>query len=906
MSTPAQNSVPILNNMNMDSMMQGAFSIKIFEIMNDTATKFMSTGEISWATVTCIILYYARDNIKSFFTNVFGKLNTLTNSIISAIPEYATMLFAWLYTNILLTTVLPNLNFSFWNEKAEPDLKKEENLEFVRAKEEFEKNELEEDQVEEEIEEDDEYEKFDNKTLSFVIKNIPLNTIACLVDYAKKVSDSEYTETIIEQVCNGLTNYTTRKQYTISKLTLPGDIECNIKTSFGISYKEGIGIEASPTELQLYKNKKKKTITSPQIKKNELTPILEVLCKSSPKLRSVLHLFSEELVDFYSEIEAMYTKTNDGAGSASSFIMKGNRTLVSINDLATAILTSYPKLQNNQKTRIWITVILSIFYGMAGSGGISIRNCILAVKLPMYDSSNQHSEVANVSLDESSYSSSMSKDMDLYINPWQSALTSFRRIFGSYYDSIYAEHNALFIKKINTDGNEDDKEKEKMVITDSFQVVLKSESAHIKKDNLYQMWTQFVNGLVVERNTTCKKNEKVQNFSLSIVYETKIEVSDNPEYQIYLNKKKQLKELIDNREAKNNNDEIEIEKEIDDVTNNTKDKETKKETIKNKKKKNGGVKGFTYDPHISKLEYEMNYNVPPEKIQTEKKIPKIVAKEISEFVKPLETLYLSEYDEDNLKERLFNFKNCDKLYERLALPKKLNGLLYGAPGLGKTSALKAIATYLEYNIYYVSFNGIVKNSEFDMIFDYVYNQCNKKGMIILEDVDAHYVVHDRSIKNMSITNALNAVNDNLDLAYILNRLDGTQTINGQVVFMTTNHKEVLDPAIYRPGRMDIDIELKKCDHYQITRIFYTIMCRNIDEDILRKIPIHHFSPAQVIYAILPYVNKKKMTDKDIMRAFIQQLNIMPDDIGGRVTLKQKNKEEYDDSVSRSSKDVIII
>jgi ATP-dependent 26S proteasome regulatory subunit len=43
------------------------------------------------------------------------------------------------------------------------------------------------------------------------------------------------------------------------------------------------------------------------------------------------------------------------------------------------------------------------------------------------------------------------------------------------------------------------------------------------------------------------------------------------------------------------------------------------------------------------------------------------------------------------------------------------------------------------------------------------------------------------------------VDDELDLAGLLNALDGVVDCPGRIVVMTTNHPERLDPALIRPG-----------------------------------------------------------------------------------------------------------
>ena len=47
----------------------------------------------------------------------------------------------------------------------------------------------------------------------------------------------------------------------------------------------------------------------------------------------------------------------------------------------------------------------------------------------------------------------------------------------------------------------------------------------------------------------------------------------------------------------------------------------------------------------------------------------------------------------------------------------------------------------------------------------------------------------------------------LSFSGFLNALDGVRSQEGQILFMTTNHKERLDPALLRPGRADVHVKL---------------------------------------------------------------------------------------------------
>jgi len=77
------------------------------------------------------------------------------------------------------------------------------------------------------------------------------------------------------------------------------------------------------------------------------------------------------------------------------------------------------------------------------------------------------------------------------------------------------------------------------------------------------------------------------------------------------------------------------------------------------------------------------------------------------------------------------------------------------------------------------------------------------SLVLLEDVDAIFIKREANEKRKN----------NLSFSGLLNALDGVRTTDGRILFMTTNHKEKLDPALLRPGRADIHIELKNasCD-----------------------------------------------------------------------------------------------
>jgi chaperone BCS1 len=50
-------------------------------------------------------------------------------------------------------------------------------------------------------------------------------------------------------------------------------------------------------------------------------------------------------------------------------------------------------------------------------------------------------------------------------------------------------------------------------------------------------------------------------------------------------------------------------------------------------------------------------------------------------------------------------------------------------------------------------------------------------------------------------------------------MDGVASQEGRLLFMTTNHIERLDPALSRPGRIDVRVELGYAKKDQLERLF---------------------------------------------------------------------------------------
>ena len=60
---------------------------------------------------------------------------------------------------------------------------------------------------------------------------------------------------------------------------------------------------------------------------------------------------------------------------------------------------------------------------------------------------------------------------------------------------------------------------------------------------------------------------------------------------------------------------------------------------------------------------------------------------------------------------------------------------------------------------------------------------------------------------------------NVTFSGLLNALDGGRSQEGRILMMTTNHREKLDPALLRPGRADMHVELNMASESQMKGLF---------------------------------------------------------------------------------------
>lgn len=214
----------------------------------------------------------------------------------------------------------------------------------------------------------------------------------------------------------------------------------------------------------------------------------------------------------------------------------------------------------------------------------------------------------------------------------------------------------------------------------------------------------------------------------------------------------------------------------------------------------------------------------------------------------LGNVYLRQIDE--LKDRVQFFLRRRDWYDSKGIPHTLGVVMYGHPGCGKTSTIKAIANETKRHIFNICLGAIKTKDAIKELFYNdnvnilqdgkmeVLNIPIKQRIYVIEDIDAmNSVVIKRSkedvkqdqerklkleaeveflrqtqgkdIANRMMEGKQGSEEDKLDLATLLNVLDGVRETPGRIIILSTNYPERLDEALLRPGRFDMMLEFEK-------------------------------------------------------------------------------------------------
>ncbi|XVE82567.1 hypothetical protein DITRI_Ditri16bG0015900 [Diplodiscus trichospermus] len=271
-----------------------------------------------------------------------------------------------------------------------------------------------------------------------------------------------------------------------------------------------------------------------------------------------------------------------------------------------------------------------------------------------------------------------------------------------------------------------------------------------------------------------------------------------------------------------------------------------------------------------------------------------------------ETLAMEPELKNAVMEDLNRFVRRREFYKRVGRAWKRGYLLYGPPGTGKSSLVAAMANYLKFDIYDLQLANIWRDSDLRNLL----LSTGNKSILVIEDIDCSVDLparrhEDRRKQSVDCSVDL-PVRPHEDgrkqsdhhlgftLSGLLNFIDGLWSSCGdeRIIIFTTNHKDRLDPALLRPGRMDMHIHMSYCTPHGFKLLALNYLgihgYHRLFDEIEGLLNNTEVTPAQVaeefmksedadiaLEGLLKLLKRKKLegsepTDKDAEMSGIQQ------------------------------------
>lgn len=217
--------------------------------------------------------------------------------------------------------------------------------------------------------------------------------------------------------------------------------------------------------------------------------------------------------------------------------------------------------------------------------------------------------------------------------------------------------------------------------------------------------------------------------------------------------------------------------------------------------------------------------------------------------RPIESVIVEKEKMELLLKTFKDFEEKEEWYVRHGIPYQLGILLHGPPGTGKTSMIRAIAGHLNKSLYVASASKMYGLGS-------MFGDCDKDCILVIEDVDSCSMALKRkgsekfdkdSEKDDDDGMSMPSIDEGSDfnelfermslssLSDLLNAVDGVFVKHGRILIMTTNHPEKIDPALMRPGRVDLSLELSYVNDETFKRFMLSFFPdAKVDNIVLKK------------------------------------------------------------------------
>ncbi len=185
-----------------------------------------------------------------------------------------------------------------------------------------------------------------------------------------------------------------------------------------------------------------------------------------------------------------------------------------------------------------------------------------------------------------------------------------------------------------------------------------------------------------------------------------------------------------------------------------------------------------------------------------------------------------------------------ELFAEHKLPAPKGILLYGPPGCGKTLIAKAVANSLAKKVAEVSGDEHARSyflnikgpellnkyvGETERQIRLVFERAREKSeegwpvIVFFDEMDSLFRTRGTGISSDM---------ESTIVPQLLAEIDGVETLKNVIVIGASNREDLIDPAILRPGRLDVKIKIERPDENSAAQIFARYLTADLPLDIV--------------------------------------------------------------------------
>jgi len=210
------------------------------------------------------------------------------------------------------------------------------------------------------------------------------------------------------------------------------------------------------------------------------------------------------------------------------------------------------------------------------------------------------------------------------------------------------------------------------------------------------------------------------------------------------------------------------------------------------------------------------------------------------------------------------------LEHQLKPPKGI--LLYGPPGCGKTLIAKAVANSLAKKVaeagrgegrsYFLNIKGPELLNKYvgetERHIRLVFQRAREKAsegtpvIVFFDEMDSIFRTRGSGVSS-DVENTI--------VPQLLSEIDGVEGLENVIVIGASNREDMIDPAILRPGRLDVKIKIERPDHEAAKDIFSKYLVKELPlhpDDVLE----HGGSPDATIAAMIQHTVERMYSETE--------------------------------------------